>query len=280
MYKNADRNLNFLDVSRPRKIIISSQPFYTEEILHPDRIMTCHDLFVMIDGNWDVVQEDVKYDVSVNDAIFLFAGLHHFGATRCPKNTRTVFVHFEALDTDYYGQASNNPNLVPFPTKVPCQYSHDIQKYCIEIANLFWSSNPMKEQIMDSYARIIFYMLNKIWTEGQNTVSNDMIKLIAIVNSNLGKFYSLEELAQLSFFCKRTIISMFKKYMNTTPHQFQLNMKLDLCYSRLSNEPSTLIKQLANEYGFSDEYHLSRKFKERFGISPIKIKKRSSNKSA
>ena len=278
MYKNADKNLNFLDVSRPRKIIISSQPFYTEEVLHPDRIMTCHDLFVMVDGSWDVVQEDVKYDIGVNDAIFLFAGLHHFGTMKCPKNTRTVFVHFEALDTDSYGPASANPNLVGFPTKVSCKYNHEIQRCCIEIANLYWSNNPVKEQIMDSYARIIFYLLNQTWTKSQNTVSNDMIKLIAIINSNLGKFYSLEELAQLSFFCKRTIISMFKKYMNTTPHQFQLNMKLDLCYSRLSNEPTTLIKQLASEYGFSDEYHLSRKFKERFGISPIAIKKQYAGK--
>ena len=280
MYKNADKRLNFLDVSRSRKIIISSQPFYTEETLHPDRIMTCHDLFIMIDGSWDVAQEGVKYDIAVNDAIFLFAGLHHYGVTRCPKNTRTVFVHFEALDTDYYGEYSDNPNLVAFPTKVPCMYNHDLQNYCIEIANLYWSNNPMKEQIMDAYAKAIFYMLNKTWTRGQNSVSSDMIKLISIISSDLSKFYSLEELAKLSFFCKRTIISMFKKNMNTTPHQFQLNMKLDLCYSRLSNEPSTLIKSLANEYGFSDEYHLSRKFKEKFGISPIKIKKRSPNRNA
>ena len=72
---------------------------------------------------------------------------------------------------------------------------------------------------------------------------------------------------------------MFKKNMGTTPHQFQLNMKLDLCYTRLMNEPATLIKELAIDLGFADEYHLSRKFKEKFGVSPIEIKKRAATES-
>ena len=280
MNKNANKLLNFIDISRPRRVIISSELLYTEETYHPERVMSCHDLFVMIEGEWGVAQDGIEYKAEVNDDFFLFAGRHHYGPVKCTKNTKTVFIHFEALDTDYYGEPTNSKtNLIEFPVKTSCLYNYDVKKYCIEIAHLFWSHNPMKKLMMDAYARVIFYTLNKIWSDGQNSISKAMFNIISIINGDLTKFYSLDELAKLTYFSKRTIISIFKKNMGTTPHQFQLNMKLDLCYTRLMNEPATLIKELAIDLGFADEYHLSRKFKEKFGVSPIEIKKRAATES-
>ena len=65
-------------------------------IQHPNRILeNTHDLLYILDGYWEIVQDDEVYELKKDDVIFLHAGHHHWGRTCCKPNTSCMFIHFK-----------------------------------------------------------------------------------------------------------------------------------------------------------------------------------------
>jgi AraC-like DNA-binding protein len=56
--------------------------------------------------------------------------------------------------------------------------------------------------------------------------------------------------------------------MNITPYQYILNLRIELARELMDKLPLAIVAQ---EAGFSDESHLIREFKKRFGFTPKKL---------
>ncbi len=271
MYNRAKQSvdMNYLDVSKPHKISIASYNYYPEESLHPDRIMTEHDIFIVIDGEWEVYQNDVAYPLKKGDAVFLFAGQHHYGLSKCTKETKTIFIHIEPNERDAFARSpQNTENTVAFPVKLSCKKNPEIVRYFDKLAFLYSSTVGNKQILMNAYSDLLLLALADLGDDKTSDNGNVISDILNTINTDLSRFYSIDELADKYYICKRKLIYLFKTYTGYPPHQYQINMKLDLCNDILKNENNTTFRDLAERFGFYDEFHFSKLYKARFGHAP------------
>ena len=84
-----------------------------------------------------------------------------------------------------------------------------------------------------------------------------------------------EEIAVHFNISKRTAEILFKKYYDTTIHEFVLNNKLQESKQYLLDFPDMKIFSIAKALGFYDEFHFSKMFSRKFGISPSAYRKQN-----
>ncbi len=60
---------------------------------------------------------------------------------------------------------------------------------------------------------------------------------------------------------------LFKRFDEHSPYRYLMRLKMNTAAHRLQ-QPDTLIKEVAYEFGYHDPFHFSRAFKKVFGISP------------
>ena len=53
-----------------------------------------------------------------------------------------------------------------------------------------------------------------------------------------------------------------------TFYAWQMEQKLEAVCQSLHNHPDITLKEIAVNFGFCDEFHLSRAFKKKYGVSP------------
>jgi AraC-like DNA-binding protein len=83
-------------------------------------------------------------------------------------------------------------------------------------------------------------------------------------------FKRLRSIQQTSVECHVTdahLCRLFQRYDHHTPYQYLLRLKVNFAAERLQ-QSSVLVKQAAEEVGFSDPFHFSRVFKSQLGLSP------------
>ena len=267
---NEDGGYNCLDLTEPHTIAIASYNFYGEPSLHPDRVMAQHDIFYMLEGSWEVTQDGVSYLLEKDDVIFLFAGRHHWGVRPCSPHAKTLFIHFFPCAGDTFCADADNcaDDQACFPVIMHCSNAPLVKKYFETLNCLYWSDEKRREKKMAAYTDLLFCELSSVWAAGGEAKEEMVAGIIREINANLHRFYTIDELAAEFFISRRTLINLFRKHIGASPHAYQVNMKLDICRDLLQNEAGVRIKELAERFGFCDEFHFSRLFKQRFGISP------------
>jgi AraC-like DNA-binding protein len=85
-----------------------------------------------------------------------------------------------------------------------------------------------------------------------------------------GNFQRLKTLVQIAEECHvdaAYLCRLFQRYDHQSPYQFLMRLKMNLSTEWLQ-QPGTLVKQVAERAGFSDQFHFSRAFKSVFGVAP------------
>jgi AraC-like DNA-binding protein len=88
-------------------------------------------------------------------------------------------------------------------------------------------------------------------------------------------FNQLRSVAQIAAECHLDdtyLCRLFKQYDHETPYRFLLRLKMNYAAERLQS-PSMLVKHIAEETGFVNQFHFSRVFKSVFGVSPSALSK-------
>ena len=88
--------------------------------------------------------------------------------------------------------------------------------------------------------------------------------------------YSLSELTALLEISSKTLNKRFRRATGQTACQYQMDFKLEMVRTFLLEHPNIPLRSVAQNYGFYDEFYLSRMFKKKYGIPPSKIKIRLS----
>lgn len=84
---------------------------------------------------------------------------------------------------------------------------------------------------------------------------------------NYLKITTIKEVAQKCFVDQAYLSRLFKRFAEESPQQLLTRLKMGKAADLLSNR-DLLIKQVAEEIGYSDPYHFSRVFKRVYGIPP------------
>jgi AraC-like DNA-binding protein len=88
-----------------------------------------------------------------------------------------------------------------------------------------------------------------------------------IIQKNCLSIRSLDMIAEECNINNAYLCRLFKRFDNQSPYQYLMQMKMNLAAQRLQSSDSS-VKEVAQEFGFSDPFNFSRVFKRIFGIPP------------
>lgn len=131
-------------------------------MVHPNRIMDVHDFLYILDGEWEIFEEDKAYHLSKDDLLILSAGRHHYGRIPCNAGNRHMYLHVlpTALESDSkhvlnskrqsFSSTKNSmekmesSSTFPCHTLLHCKERILIRTYFQNIIRAYWSKSPQK----------------------------------------------------------------------------------------------------------------------------------------
>ena len=98
-------------------------------------------------------------------------------------------------------------------------------------------------------------------------------RVIERMQSDFSVNLDLETLATESGYSRAHFLRMFRAATGRTPHQYLLDLRLEEVQRRMKNPNERLI-DIATECGFCSHSHLSKVFRQRFGITPSEYRRK------
>ncbi|MFB9276199.1 helix-turn-helix transcriptional regulator [Cohnella cellulosilytica] len=245
---------------------------YVNEALHPDRVMREHDFVYIEEGYWEIYQNDQGYKLYPDDVILLHAGEHHYGLTPCSPNTKTMYLHVNYDGQDRTVAGEEDAGHVVLDTVIRCQGSPKIKEIFQQIVHAYLSENPRKEVKLSVLFNLLLLELDE-----HSASAADKPKLaeriVRLIQQNPQRFYTARQLSDQFYMHERTLMKQFKSQYGRSLYAYQLDMKMEAVRLFLLNHPDIKLHEVALNFGFYDEFHLSKTFKKKFKVSPNQYKR-------
>lgn len=255
-----------LDLYASRTLAAANVHHYKEptEERYIDRTLKYHDLIFMIDGGWSMTELNEEYPLAKNDVLLLASGRHHYTRRPCIAGTRTFCLHV----TTSPGDTPDNPSSVCLPTLIHARNPQQIEQSFGALVSAYWSEEPYKEQKINALLSLLLLDLYNECREQQESVENLAERAIRIINDTPHHQYKTQEMADLLFVSPKTLNNAMHKKVGMPFYAYEKNQKLKMVAVQLKMEPDLKLSQIARAFGFHDEFHMSKAFKQKFGISP------------
>ena len=262
------------DLSAPRGISAANTNYYRSPVLHPDRIMKDHDLIYLLDGSWEILQDGVPYRMEPGDVLLLHAGRHHWGRSPCTAGTRTLFLHLSPAPGDAVLPSGTMADGLP--PLLHCTRRPAIRFLFERIIRVFHTEAFHPEEKLSSLTQLLLWELSACAPREDRQEQADRL-LQGVIQRILfepQRRWTARELALASGVSERTLRDRFHRAYQMTPCQYQQRYKLEQAAQMLLLYPDMPLAAVAENLGFCDEFHLSRVFKQRYGLSPRSYRQR------
>lgn len=270
-------SMYYFSLDADRQIFDALEICYTKSIPHPSRNKpSYHDFVYMLDGVWDFQMDGVLHTVSAGDVFVLPAGSTYEGNSLCTAGTRDIFLHVSSHGREGMDMPEGElpGNYLPLGAVVHCKDEPVVKSLFEEICHLHSSDRDGKQLMMSQLFSALLYFLhncdNRVVAGGRNIVDD----CLSILKMNRNVTYKESEISEMLFVSAKTLRSAFVKRFNKTFHRYQIDDKLEQAYTLLKNNPEMKVYEVAYELGFCDEFHLSKAFKKKFGLSPADCKRK------
>ena len=251
-----------------RAVSMADYSWFKTGILHPDRVMDEHDLVYLLQGSWEIWEDEIPYLLVPGDVILLEAGRHHYGRAACADNTRTMYFH---MSLPYRGVSPEAGEAV-LRTLIHCRQSPQVRTLFEEIIQVHWSASSLKAEKLSSLCRLLLCELAECSDSDRTGGEHLMQQVLRLVQTSPDRFLTSAEFAQKLFLSERTLRNRFRSLYGKTPCQYQMEIKLQAACGYLRNNPNMTIREIAANLGFYDEFHFSRRFKEFYAVSPFQFR--------
>lgn len=248
-------------------------------MIHPDRIMEEHDFLYMLDGEMEVWEDEIPYVLKNDDLLILTAGRHHYGKKLCTAGNRHMYIHAVPSSIEVASNSSPVPpaqgdSLFSCPSLVHCAAAPQIRQNMQEIIFVLLSHSPERDTRISLLFSLFLCELSEftISTEPQTSLDPMVDSVMRRIHSTPQHFFSAQEIASDYHVCSRTLNNHFLKSCGRTFSAFQMDTKLQMVQQFLLEQPYTKLFEVAVNYGFYDEFHLSKAFKKKYGISPSRYR--------
>jgi AraC-like DNA-binding protein len=141
---------------------------------------------------------------------------------------------------------------------------------CINLHNLLFGSKDlfnMESAAVTVFTSLLHHCGNIDYPDKFDYKNESRIKaVIDFFHDNISRQFSLNELAELVQCGSYHLIRLFREQKGMSPHAYLIQLRLE--HARMMLERGESIAEAALSSGFSDQSHLTRKFKLRFGVTP------------
>lgn len=254
-------------------------------MLHPDRIMAEHDFLYMLDGIWEIWEEGTSYEMQSDDLLILTAGKRHFGKKPCNPGNRHMYIHaLPAGDELRLSQDTSESsgvrmddmeNFIFCPPLLHCQRNPKIRQYFHELIAVKWMQSPERSNRLSLlFSLLLCEIAELLILPEQHSRPDPLVEAVSErVRTTPQLFFSAKEIAADYFICERTLNNRFLKACGKSFYAFQMETRLEMVRQFLLSQPQAKLHEAALNYGFYDEFHLSRAFKKRFKMAPSEYRR-------
>lgn len=265
------------NVNTNRKILEANRNTYINPILHPTRTMKNHDFFYVSEGRWSVSIGNEIINAKKDSVVILPAEVMHYGISKCDAGTRTLFFHASSVNGDGYTDSSTpekSENRTYIETHIDASNNPNIKKYFENIL----LSHAEKEDICASAWFLL--LLCELYKTSHKKDNGSILayNMKSIIDNDIAVNISNKALAADIGISTKTAEIIFKRTFGTTIHRYIISERLKKAKFYLENFTDMSIASISESLGFYDEFHLSRQFKEEYGVSPSQVKNNSLKK--
>ncbi len=257
----------YIDLKSQHHVVYAQAHFYEQPTspLYLDRTLIYHDLIYLEKGQWLFTENDTDYLLEKDSVLLLAAKHHHYTRLPCQAGTRTMCIHITADPGDVEGTG------VALPTLFTASKSSKVHSLFRQLVSLFWSDDQFKNEKMDSYLSLL---LIECAADRTNFSQDNLVsEIVRMISENPHTSYRLSDMAEHFKVSGKTIEAAMKTGVGMPFSKYQMTRKLEMAAKQLTTEPDVHLHEVAQTLGFSDEFHLSRAFKTKFGISPAEYRK-------
>lgn len=262
----------FFSCESPRSTSTVQQMYYAKPACHPDRVLPEHDLIYLLEGQWEIWEEETMYLLTPGDVLLLSAGRRHFGTGGCKPGTRTLFAHITASPDDLFSGDSAHTG-VELPSMIHCRNAPGVIRTFWQLLDSFWSDTPHRQVQVSALLELLFCELAHAASSDHNPLHQLAVKAQSLLHLDPQGHLTTEKLAKKLGVTARRLRYAFEQEAGLPIHRYHLNVRLDMAMNLMQSEQERTLRDFAQAYGFCDEFHFSRAFKKRFGISPGQIMK-------
>lgn len=258
--------------SSDRQIVLANAHYYQNGTSprYLDRTLQYHDLIYLVEGSWTFTEEEQDYHLEKDDVLLLSAGHHHYTRMPCSPGTRTFCIHV----SNEPGDCVLSPESFVVSKHIHVKNNTSVRKYFEKITATFWSENPYKKQKMASLFQLMMLELHDICQTEERPLSNLMSSVRYFITQNAHKRLTLNDVANQFSVSVKTIENLCQTHAGMSFAKYQMQLKLEMVASLLEVEPDMRLLEVAELFGFYDEFHLSHAFKTKYGISPKQYKEK------
>lgn len=221
--------------------------------------------------------ENKSIDIRENDAVFIGDKVIH----KCDPGDindwqfKMLYIDKEwfnnLIDNDFSNKNGLNNNYSCDVKLTIKKLNCEDRKVIDESFSCLTSSNTDKETVLIKLIDFLFGIENYFTFKSdneKNIVACHKVK--AIIEDKFKEKITLDYLSKESGISKYYIIKLFNELFNTTPHAYQILLRMNYAKKELANGKTII--DISNEVGYYDQSHFTKTFKEYFGVTPSSYK--------
>ncbi|RKN84764.1 AraC family transcriptional regulator [Paenibacillus ginsengarvi] len=252
-------------------IKLRSTDLLSGELEH--RLVSSHMLLLSRTGGGRLTIDVTEYTLRPDTAYFI-----------CPGQTIGVAVHDKdgpelfAFQYDVFrdGEADH---AFPYAGEVPIYPEQQIGALCELVYGSSRHDNSLERFRGQSAFQELLYWIAK-QTRRRTTDSRAAIdRTKAYIDSHYGESITIDQLARMAEISSKYYVDLFKRTYGLSAIDYLTEVRVTAA-KRLMARSGALLRNIAQQVGYGDEFYFSRKFKQETGVSPTVYMKNRRRKIA
>lgn len=258
------------DLTASHQVAAANSHYYEKptEPLYLNRTLQFHDLIYLCEGQWMITENETDYQLQKDDVLLLAAGHHHYARLPCAPGTRTMCIHISCEA----GDLTADENTVSLPELIHIRGYSRARRIFEKIIAVFWSEQTHKQERLSTLVNQLLLELLDVNENSAQSVNNMAEEMIELVHASPHKRFTTQEIADRYHVSTKTVDSAMMRATGMSFSKYQTTRKLEMVASQLRVEPDVKLSEIAATFAFYDEFHLSRAFKQKYGLSPTQYK--------
>ena len=220
-------------------------------------------LYYITDGEAEIITETEKISLMPGSWYLLPAGCKF--SYKCPKTMTQIYFHIKLCGDDKLDMLSACRE--PVKMEDNADFSNLIE----------YIKNGEPTEGLGVYGMVysvLFEMLTKKKIKIENVKLSPCVRMaVEYINNNLSASLSTTDIAEKSLVAKSTLCKHFAKELQMSVQEYLYDLIFyKACQMLIANRMS--IGQISLELGFCDQLYFSRKFRERYGVSPREYRRK------
>lgn len=214
------------------------------------------------------------------------------GSGRKKRYTRGAIFWHCAGEYTVYETVPENPYHC-----ITCRFAVNENRRVFPRCNVLWSDAPklgifmrdllsFKQNQSCDMDALFAYCIGVLARQMALNANCEQVKLpeplhaaCAAIDAEPGKNFSVALLAHKANISASRLFALFKKHLNSSPHQWMTERKLAMAEELLINRPDMPVKQISESCGFETLEIFYRRFKKQYGMPPGEFRIRKANQA-